>query len=260
MVGLQQDHSSSYTSFQHTDRFGRKELEEGGVTGPFQAAPSPDTVVAPLMTVPKRPDSRRVVYDASYGPCSLNENTPRDCYLGATPDYDFHSVDQFEELVVTAGPAPLLWKRVLASFVCPATPDYNFHSVDQFEELVVTADQEKPRIPGHLHAPQGGYCREHNMRLQSRVAAAAFWSAYWRTHVPNARDLYAPAPRPPEDSRAPEERTEERGNTLRLLSSSAPPTAGYMKCSFVWRGLNSQQFAKFSNFILSSTTSVRYQC
>ena len=74
--GLQQDHSSSYTSFQHTDRFVRKELEEGGVTGPFQAAPSP-----------------------------------------ATPDYDFHSVDQFEELVVTARPAPLLWKRDLASFV-----------------------------------------------------------------------------------------------------------------------------------------------
>ena len=81
----------------------------------------------------------------------------------------------------------------------------------------MTADQEKPRIPGHLHALQGGYCREHNMRLQFRVAAAAFWSAYWRTHVPNARDLYAPAPRPPEDSRAPEERTEERGNALRLM-------------------------------------------
>ncbi len=198
----------------------RKELEEGGATGPFQAAHSP-----------------------------------------ATPDYDFHSVDQFEELVVTAGPAPLLWKRDLASFVCPATPDYNFHSVDQFEELVVTADQEKPRIPGHLHALQGGYCREHNMRLQFRVAAAAFWSAYWRTHVPNARDLYAPAPRPPEDSRAPEERTEERCNALRLmmlimtLMDDQPHQLMYLTITFRRFSPSPQQmeFQPGRNYFLAST-------
>ena len=191
----------------------RKELEEGGATGPFQAAHSPATPDYDFHSVDQ---FEELVVTAGPAPL-LWKRDLASFVCPATPDYNFHSVDQFEELVVTAGPAPLLWKRDLASFVCPATPDYNFHSVDQFEELVVTADQEKPRIPGHLHALQGGYCREHNMRLQFRVAAAAFWSAYWRTHVPNARDLYAPAPRPPEDSRAPEERTEERGNVLRLM-------------------------------------------
>ena len=140
---------------------------------------------------------------------------------------------------MTARPAPLLWKR----------------------DLVVTADQEKPRIPGHLHALQGGYCREHNMRLQFRVAAAAFWSAYWRTHVPNARDLYAPAPRPPEDSRAPEERTEERGNALRLmmlimmLMDDQPHQFMYLTITFRRFSLSPQQmeFQPGRNYFLVST-------
>ena len=97
--------------------------------------------------------------------------------------------------------------RILAMRFSPSPQQMEFQP-GRSHFLVSTAR------PGHLHALQGGYCREHNMR---RVAAAAFWSAYWRTHVPNARDLYAPAPRPPEDSRAPEERTEERGNALRLM-------------------------------------------
>ena len=220
----------------------RKEQEEGGVTGPFQAAPSP-----------------------------------------ATPDYDFHSVDQFEELVVTAGPAPLLWKRDLASFVCPATPHYKYGPPP-----ISRVDQEKPRIlamqfspspqqmefqpgrshflvstarPGHLHALQGGYCREHNMRLQFRVAAAAFWAAYWRTHMPNARDLYAPAPRPPEDSRAPEERTEERGNVLRLmmlimmLMDDQPHQFMYLTITFRRFSPSPQQmeFQPGRNYFLAST-------
>ena len=74
--------------------------------------------------------------------------------------------------------------------------------------------------PGHLHALQGGYCRGHNMRLQFRVAAAAFWLACWRTHAPDARAPYAPDPRPPEDPRAP--RSGRRSAAMRA-GSSAPP-------------------------------------
>jgi len=85
--------------------------------------------------------------------------------------------------------------------------------------------------PGALHSTEGGYCRDHNMRLEFRVADAAaelqaprpaFWSAYWRTRVPDARDLYDPDPRP-KDLYAPGPRPEERGNALRLLSSPAAP-------------------------------------
>ena len=124
-LGLQEDHvlqsssrnhASAYADFRHVDKFLGKELEEGGLTGPFEAAPSPGTVVAPLMTAPKRPDSRRVVYDASFGTCSININTPKDSYLGSVPEYDFPSIDHWEELVVAAGPAALMWKRDLSRY------------------------------------------------------------------------------------------------------------------------------------------------
>eukprot|EP00088_Acartia_fossae_P057783 TRINITY_DN6743_c0_g1_i3.p1 TRINITY_DN6743_c0_g1~~TRINITY_DN6743_c0_g1_i3.p1 ORF type:complete len:263 (+),score=26.90 TRINITY_DN6743_c0_g1_i3:43-831(+) len=60
--------------------------------------------------------------------------------------------------------------------------------------------------PGHLAARQGGYCRHNNMRIQFRIGEAleenkipdeyltfppAFWSRYWRSRVPDARDQYA---------------------------------------------------------------------
>jgi len=59
---------------------------------------------------------------------------------------------------------------------------------------------------GNLNARRGGYCQHNNMRMQFRIGDAleektipkeylafppAFWSRYWRSRVPDARDQYS---------------------------------------------------------------------
>ena len=83
-LGLQEDfilkpvlknHTSSYEYYSHVDKFVRKELKMGGMTGPFATSPFNNIMISPLMTSPKKPNSRRTVFDASFSEFLLNLNT-----------------------------------------------------------------------------------------------------------------------------------------------------------------------------------------
>ena len=68
------------------------------------------------MTAPKKPDSRRAVFDASFGLYSLNNNTPKDQWCETLSLYDYPKVDDFAELVVNEGRGCYIWKRDLSRF------------------------------------------------------------------------------------------------------------------------------------------------
>ena len=108
-LGLQEDfvlspvlknHSSSYEYFNHVDKFIKTELEKGGVTGPFLTSPYNNIMVSPLMTSPKKPNSRRTVSDVSSSDFSLNLNTPEKVYLGDDYTFSFPKVDDFARLIL----------------------------------------------------------------------------------------------------------------------------------------------------------------
>ena len=71
------------------------EIVKGGVTGPLQKLPWWNSITLPLMTAPKKPDSRRTVFDASFGEKSLNNATPSDYYLGQLCVYAHPKIDDF---------------------------------------------------------------------------------------------------------------------------------------------------------------------
>ena len=77
------------------------------------------------MTAPKKPSSRRTVFDATYGTCSLNNNTPSDLYLGQPMDYVYPRIEDFKRLILMKGSSCYIWKRDLSRFflqipLCPA--------------------------------------------------------------------------------------------------------------------------------------------
>ena len=81
------------------------------------------------MTAVKKPDSRRCVFDASFGDHSLNNNTPTDLYMGQPIDYAYPKIEDFRRLVVKCGVGCFIWKRDLSRYylqlpLCPA--DYPF--------------------------------------------------------------------------------------------------------------------------------------
>ena len=124
-LGLQDDfnlkpvlnnHSSAYDFYTHVDKFVRNELSKGGMTGPFTSSPCENIMVSPLMTSPKKPNSRRTVFDASFSDFSLNVNTPEKLYLGGDFEFQFPKLDDFAQLIITYGKNCYLWKRDLARF------------------------------------------------------------------------------------------------------------------------------------------------
>ena len=110
------NHGSSYGFYTHVDNFVAEEIHNGGVTGPFPKAPWWDSIVSPLMTAPKKPASRRTVYDATYGDKSLNNATPSDFYLGQPCVYTFPKIDDFRRMVLRCGHKSFMWKRDLSRF------------------------------------------------------------------------------------------------------------------------------------------------
>ena len=110
------NHGSAYAFYSHVDKFIAEEVKLGGLTGPFDKVPWWDTIISPLMTAPKRPSSRRTVYDASYGDFSLNNATPSNEYLGQPCVYTYPKVDDFRRMVLRCGPGSFLFKRDLARF------------------------------------------------------------------------------------------------------------------------------------------------
>ena len=72
--------------------------------------------ISPLMTAPKKPDSRRAVYDATFGDFSLNNNTPSDQYMGQPIIFSYPKIEDFKRLVLTLGQGCLIWKRDLSRY------------------------------------------------------------------------------------------------------------------------------------------------
>ena len=111
---LTSNHSSSYQYYSYVDKFIAKGISLAECTGPWQEAPIDPVMVSPMMTADKAPDSRRTVFDASYGDYSLNQNTPEKEYLGDDYHFKFPSVLDLAELIVKLGQGCLLYKRDLS--------------------------------------------------------------------------------------------------------------------------------------------------
>ena len=109
------NHSSSYLFYSWVDKFCIKEVSNCGLTGPFSTVPFSNYHVSPMMTAVKKPDKRRVVFDASYG-LSLNKSTPKEFYLNERADYDFPKLDDFEILILKVGSGAKMWKRDLQRY------------------------------------------------------------------------------------------------------------------------------------------------
>ena len=109
------NHSSSYMFYSWVDKFCVKEISKCGLTGPLSTVPFPDFHVSPMMTAVKKPDKRRMVFDASYG-ISLNKSTPKDFYLNEKTSYDFPRLDDFEILILKVGQGAKMWKRDLERY------------------------------------------------------------------------------------------------------------------------------------------------
>ena len=110
------NHSSSYSYHTYVDRFIESELENLGVTGPFESSPWEEVMVSPMMTSHKKPNSRRTVFDASFGLYSLNKNTPLKAYHDTEYEFSFPKIDQFADKIAQLGPGCFLWKRDLSRF------------------------------------------------------------------------------------------------------------------------------------------------
>ena len=75
-------------------------------------------------------DSRRTVFDATYGERSLNNATPSDCYLGQLCVYTFPKIEEFRKLVLCCGRLSFMWKRDLSRFFLQIPMDPNeYHRV-----------------------------------------------------------------------------------------------------------------------------------
>ena len=110
------NHGSSYQFYPHLDKFITKEITYGGLTGPFTSSPWPNLMISPLMTAPKKPNSRRPVFDATFGDKSLNNATPSDFYLGSPTIYTYPKIDDFRQIILKCGRNSYLWKRDLHRF------------------------------------------------------------------------------------------------------------------------------------------------
>ena len=122
------NHSSSYEYFTHIDNFVLTELEKGGLTGPFTNSTFSHIMTSPLMTSVKKPNSRRAVFDASFGDFSLNLNTPQKSYMGEDYEFSFPKLDDFIKMILSLGQGCYMWKRDLSRFFLqlPLDPmDYN---------------------------------------------------------------------------------------------------------------------------------------
>lgn len=116
LASSHRNHGSAYNFFPHVDKFVADEVVKGGVTGPLNKSPWWNTIVSPVMTAPKKPSSRRTVFDASFGDKSVNNSTPSDCYLGQPCVYTYPKIDDFRRMVLRCGIGCYMWKRDLSRF------------------------------------------------------------------------------------------------------------------------------------------------
>ena len=110
------NHSSAYSYYSYIDKFIVNELENVGLTGPFDSAPLDSLMLSPLMTALKKPNSRSAVFDASFGLYSLNKNTPEKTYHDCDYEFQFPKIDDLADRIAMLGPHCLLWKRDLSRY------------------------------------------------------------------------------------------------------------------------------------------------
>ena len=124
LVPTLRNHGSAYQYFTYLDKFLATGLTRCELAGPFNVPPFPAVHVSPLMTAIKKPDSRRSVFDATFGDMSLNTCTPQDTYLDQPFTYDFPKIEDFKRFVISCGKGAYLWKRDLSRYYLqlPADP------------------------------------------------------------------------------------------------------------------------------------------
>ena len=110
------NHSSAYSYYSFVDKFLETELAKNGITGPFKKSPWDFVMISPLMTAHKKPDSRRTVFDASFGLFSLNKNTPEKEYHESEYEFSFPKIDNLADICAKLGPGCYLWKRDLSRY------------------------------------------------------------------------------------------------------------------------------------------------
>ena len=118
------NHGSAYQYYPWLDKFFASGLLKGGVTGPCGSSPFPVPMVSLLMTAHKKPSDRRAVYDATFGPNSLNNSTPTDSYIGTKCVYSYPKIEDYRRIIVRCGRGCFMWKRDLARYflqlpLCP---------------------------------------------------------------------------------------------------------------------------------------------
>ena len=110
------NHSSSYSYYTFIDKFVTSELDKTGLTGPFDVSPWEKIMVSPLMTSHKKPNSRRAVFDASFGLYSLNKNTPERAYHETEYEFTFPRIDDLADIIAQLGEGCYLFKRDLSRY------------------------------------------------------------------------------------------------------------------------------------------------
>ena len=110
------NHGSALQYFTHIDKFIQTGLELCDVVGPCSTSPFDTVHISPLMTAPKKPGSRRAVFDATFGDFSLNNGTPCDQYLGQPISFSYPKIEDFKRLVLTMGVGCFIWKRDLSRY------------------------------------------------------------------------------------------------------------------------------------------------
>lgn len=116
LVPALRNHGSSYQYYTYLDEFLSTGLERGELAGPWRFPPFSEVHVSPLMTAVKKPDSRRAVFDATFGDMSLNNGTPQEMYLSQPFTYDFPKVEDFKRFVLECGQGSYIWKRDLSRY------------------------------------------------------------------------------------------------------------------------------------------------
>ena len=110
------NHGSSLQFYTHMDSFIETGLELCDIVGPFGSTPFELIHISPLMTAPKKPSSRRAVFDATFGDFSLNNGTPCDQYLGQPISFSYPKIEDFKRLVLKSGRGCYIWKRDLSRY------------------------------------------------------------------------------------------------------------------------------------------------
>ena len=116
LVSSTRNHGSALQYFPYMDEFFATGLERCELAGPCKVPPFGSVHVSPLMTAEKKPDSRRAVFDATFGDHSLNNSTPSDLYLGQPFTYAYPKIEDFKRLVLECGRGSFIWKRDLSRF------------------------------------------------------------------------------------------------------------------------------------------------